>query len=308
MIEYVRQIQMKRKPQDKHIKYEAKDIKIPNFNMNNFTIKENSFEKYLPYRWDGGYLLVTKDMVKYKVELYRIKMNIIAMQVLLLMLFAYLSYMLSKRALLPMQDAIVKLDNFAKDIIHDINTPVTAMFLNIKLLESKEQLQESKPLQRIKRSLEDIGNLQKNLSALLQEETMILQKESLFDIVSEVVATHRKIYPEIRFILVSNEVYVMVNKDTLKQIIINLLSNASKYNVKDGYVKIYMQEQKLCIEDGGIGIKNPEMIFERTYKEHSSGYGIGLDIVKRLCDAMAIEISVSSKLGEGSVFSLGFKS
>ena len=307
MIEFTRQLKMKLNPQDEHISYKEVEGEIADFNMNNFTIKEDEFLKYMPFSWEGGYILVTKDKEHYHEKLLLIKLKIIAMQIVLLALFALLSYLLAMRALKPMQNAINKLDNFSKDLIHDLNTPITSMFLNIKLLETKQELKESKPLKRIKQSLEDIGELHNNLTVLLQEETMIVQKENVFDIVSGVLSTHRKIYKNLKFIAVESEVYATINRDAFKQIMINIVSNASKYNVENGYVKVYMKDGVLKIEDGGVGIENPKQIFERSYKEQTSGYGIGLDIVKRLCDAMSIDISVDSKLGEGTIISLVFK-
>jgi len=307
MIEFTRQLKMKLNPVDEHIKYEETDIVIKNFNMNNFTINENSFSKYMPFSWNGGYILITKDKKHYHEKLLIIKLKIIAVQVALLTLFAILSYLLAMRALKPMQLAITKLDNFSKDLIHDLNTPITSMFLNMKLLDSKEEFKGNKPLSRIKRSLEDIGELHSNLTILLQEETMIVQDENIFDIVQEVVTTHRKIYTDIQLLVVGKEFYAELNRDAFKQIIVNIVSNACKYNVENGYIKIYMKDNKLLIEDGGIGIQNPEQIFERSYKEHVSGHGIGLDIVKRLCDVMNIKIEATSEVGVGTTIFLNFK-
>lgn len=307
MIEFTRQLKMKLNPQDDHITYEQKNIVISNFNMNNFTIEDDKFMKYMPFSWEGGYILVTKDKEHFHERLLIIKLKIIAVQVILLLLFGAISYLLAMRALRPMQNAITKLDNFSKDLIHDLNTPITSMFLNLKILESKQEFKENKSLIRIKKSLEDIGDLHKNLTVLLQEDTMIVQKENLFDIVEEVVSTHRKLYKNLKFIVIGSEVHAIVNRDAFKQVIVNIISNASKYNVKNGYVKVYMQDGVLCIEDGGVGIEKPEQIFERSYKEHESGHGIGLDIVKRLCDVMGIKISVSSQLGEGTTISLKCK-
>ena len=307
MIEFTRKLKMNLNPQDNHIKYKRINIDIHNFNMDNFMIKENEFSKYMPYSFNGGYILITKDKVHYHEKLFVIKLKIILVQIVLLLLFGLISYLLAMRALKPMQNAIVKLDNFSKDLIHDLNTPITSMFLNIKLLESKQEFKENKPLQRIKQSLVDIGELHSNLTILLQEDTMIVQKENLFEIISEVVATHKKIYKDIQFILIASEVYATINRDAFKQIIINIISNACKYNVENGYVKIYMKDSILSIEDGGVGIENPKQIFERSYKEHLSGHGIGLDIVKRLCEAMEIKISASSTLGEGTTISLKCK-
>ncbi len=308
MIEYTRQIKMKLIPDAPHISHKIMDIKIENFNMNNFEIQKDKFLKYMPYSWEGGYILVTKDKVHYEQSISKIKKDIIFTQMVLLALFAYLSYFLSIRALRPMQEAVTKLDNFSKDLIHDLNTPITSILLNMKLLDSNSAFKDNKALMRIKRSIEDIGELHNNLTALLEEDTMKIQKENIYMIVSEVIVTYKKIYPHISFDLRGSEYYAKVNKDAFKQVIANLISNACKYNAETPYVKIYVKDRVLYIEDNGIGIKNPQNIFERSYKEHNSGHGIGLDIVKRLCDSMDIKISVKSKIALGTTIALSFKS
>ncbi|MEA3370331.1 MAG: HAMP domain-containing sensor histidine kinase [Campylobacterota bacterium] len=307
MIEYVRQMKMKQLPMSEHIKYEVVDIEINNFNMNNFEIKEREFIKYMPFNWEGGYILVRKDKVHYEESIFEIKIYIILIQVLLLFFFASLSYFLSYKALRPMQEAIEKLDNFSKDMIHDLNTPITSILLNMKILDANAAFKENKALSRIKRSVDDIGELHGNLTALLQEDTMKVQNENLFEIVNEVVSSHKKIYPEISFDIRDADYFAKVNRDAFKQVIVNLLSNACKYSKEKAYIKVYAKDKTLYIEDNGVGIKNPKHIFERSYKEHSSGHGIGLDIVKRLCDSMEIEIAVESKLEVGTTISLAFK-
>ena len=308
MIEYVRQVKMKQTPTiPEHIQHEVVHIEIKDFNMNNFEIQETRFLKYMPFSWNGGYILVTKDKIHYEETIFEIKIYIIAIQVLLLALFATLSYFLSVRALRPMQEAITKLDNFSKDLIHDLNTPITSILLNMKILDAKSEFRDNKPLLRIKRSVEDIGELHNNLTVLLQEETMIILQENLFTVINEVVLTHKKIYQDITFEIDEVEFFAKVNRNAFKQVIVNIISNACKYNKDNGFIKIYTNDRVLYIEDSGIGIQNPENIFERSYTEHKSGHGIGLDIVKRLCEAMEMEIHVVSTLKVGTTISLKFK-
>ncbi len=321
MIEYVRQIKMKQTPDTpEHISHKVVQIEIKNFNMNNFEIQDTKFLKYMPFNWDGGYILVSKDKIHYEETILQIKIYIITIQILLLVLFAVLSYFLSVRALKPMQEAVTKLDNFSKDLIHDLNTPITSILLNMKLLDVKEEFKENKPLLRIKRSVEDIGELHNNLTVLLQEETMMIKQENLFEVINEVVQTHKKIYKDISFELKEVEFFAKINRDAFKQVIVNIISNACKYNKQNkvngetregalgyGFIKIYTKDRVLYIEDSGVGIQNPENIFQRSYKEHTSGHGIGLDIVKRLCDAMEMKIHVASTLGVGTTISLEFK-
>lgn len=307
IIEFTRQLKMNMNPSNPHISYTKVAVDIEDFHMENFTIKEDRFEKYMPFSWEGGFFLVTKDKTHYESRVAQLRLNILFVQFALLMVFAFVSYFLAKKALLPMRDAIIKLDNFSKDLIHDLNTPITSIMLNIKLLEADEHIRENRALSRIKTSAGDISKLHTSLEHLLNEEGMIVQKESLFEIVEEVIEPYKKLYPELHFYVEHSYMYESVNADALKQLLSNIISNACKYNKKDGYVKIYKKEHKLCIEDSGIGIENPRSVFERSYKEHKSGHGIGLDIVKRLCDAMDIKITLESQIAEGTSLCLEFK-
>ncbi len=216
-------------------------------------------------------------------------------------------YYIFKKERKKHQLTLQKLDNFSQDIIHDINTPITSILLNIKLLEKKDGFVDNKNLQRIKASAEHIQEIQNNLTVLLQENALKVQKINLVEIIQELAQTHKKIYPNIEIRVDDEAFFVEVNQDAITQVISNLLSNACKYNHENGLVKIYSNAQKLFIEDFGRGIQNPKEVFKRSYKEQSEGHGIGLDIVKRLCDAMAVEVSAKSKNSMGSVFTLEFQ-
>jgi len=309
MIDYIRKLKMKQElPKDTLITYEEVSLKIQDFNIDNFSIKENHFEKYMPYSWDGDYILVKKDKKEFYKKLSSTKLEIISLQIFLLFLFALLSYFLSMRALRPMQEAIIKLDNFSKDLIHDLNTPITSILLNMRLLEKKRDFDANKPLSRIKKNVENISELHNNLTTLLQEDTMLVSEQNIIKIVEDVVLTHQKIYTHLKYEIELKEFYASVNGSAFTQILTNLISNASKYNKQNGFIKIYSLNKVLYIQDNGIGIKNPNAIFNRSYAEQNSGTGIGLDITKRLCEAMNIDIVVTSQTEVGTTVCLKFKS
>ncbi len=104
------------------------------------------------------------------------------------------------------------------------------------------------------------------------------------------------------------------DKDKLKGVFVNLISNAIKYTDNGGEVKINVQfkngKHKIIIKDTGIGIeeKNIPLIFEHLYRVDESrvkeveGYGIGLSIVKNIIVAHGGQIEVVSKIGHGSEF------
>ncbi len=304
LIEYARHIKMGSSLEkfSKDFRYETLPIEKKNVDIKNFSMHNNEFSKIIPQKFHKGYLKVFKSTENFNNNLSNLQMKVILFQLFLLLVFAYISYKLAKSALKPMQESISTLDKFAKDLIHDLNTPVTSIKLNMKLLQRNPELQNNSAITRLNKSVHTISELHENLTILLQEETFQMQVINICDVVEDVVQIQKTIYPDIDFIVECASFKEKVNKQAIKQILQNIISNACKYNTNDGYVKIYAKNHSLYIEDGGKGIEEPEKIFERSYSsEHSSG--IGLDIVKRLAKAMGITIEVRSKK-QGSIFIL----
>jgi len=215
-----------------------------------------------------------------------------------------LSMLFSWYALRPLRQSLVLTQEFIKDILHDFNTPLSTLRLNVSMLSGD---QKSK-VTRIQNSLDHILALQENLRAYLYDHQ--LQKDHFYlkEFLSQRVAMIDKLYPDITFeIRMEYDVQLYCNKEALSRIIDNIATNAAKYNKKYGKVIFEMQKTQLSICDTGKGIQNPSKIFERFYKEQERGIGIGLHIVKKLCDALEIEIKVKSSIDKGSCFYLELK-
>ena len=109
-----------------------------------------------------------------------------------------------------------------------------------------------------------------------------------------------------------------MDKDKLKQVMYNLLSNSLKYSKVNEEILLTLkcENDSIIIEvnDNGIGISEKDLpfIFERFYRSDESrdkntgGAGIGLTIVKAITEAHMGTINVYSTLGEGSTFVLTF--
>lgn len=303
LIEYARHIKMGNTSEEFSSDYHHAFIQSDrHIDIKNFTIGDNEFSKFLPMRNDFYYLKVFKSKKDFTENLWTLKQKVVASQMVLLLIFAFISYLLAKSALKPLQESIATLDKFAKDLIHDLNTPVTAIKLNLKLLEKVQTIKENSAFIRLHKSVNTISELHENLTILLQEETFQMQLTNVFELVEDVVQIQKSIYPHIDFKIQSSNFKAKINPHAMKQILQNILSNACKYNSQNGYVKIYAKDDSLYIQDNGKGLKEPDKIFERSYSgEHSSG--IGLDIVKRLANAMNIEIEAKSN-EQGTVFIL----
>ncbi|ADN09123.1 sensor histidine kinase [Sulfurimonas autotrophica] len=304
LIEYARHIKMGNSLDEYSKDYHHSFLHVPkHINIKNFTAGTTEFSKLLPMNRNTKYLKVFKSKKSFDEKLWNLKKKIIAMQFLLLLIFAYISYKLAKSALKPLQESIITLDKFAKDLIHDLNTPVTSIQLNMKLIEKIPQLQNNKALIRLNKSINNISELHENLTILLQEETFQIQNQNICQIVQEVVDVQKALYPNIIFHIQCNTFKAKINTHAMKQILQNIISNACKYNVSNGYIKIYHKNNALYIEDNGKGIKEPAKIFERSYSDENSS-GLGLDIVKRLAYAMDIKIVVQKNEPSGTTFIL----
>ena len=226
---------------------------------------------------------------------------------LFLLILSIISISFSWYALRPLRHALILSDEFIKDILHDFNTPLSSLRLNSSLLQN--ELPHNKKLGRIEQAVETILNLQNNLRSYIDESPLHNEELDLKDLIKKRSVYFSENYPDISFHAKLDALCISTNTDAMTRILDNILSNAAKYNKKDGSVEIRLDADKaqLIIADTGRGIKNPKKVFDRFYKEHDRGLGIGLHIVKKLADAMHIPIQVDSKLEVGSTFTLNLK-
>lgn len=219
-----------------------------------------------------------------------------------LLLIALLSSLFSFYALHPLRHALLMTREFVRDILHDFNTPLSVLRLNAALLH--REYGDNKKLSRIEQSVETILSLQENLKSYLEALPQHKERFDLSALLAERIALIEKLYPQLHFELASDTTELTCNKDAFIRIVDNLLSNAAKYNRPEGIVRVTLDSDTLRVSDTGHGIKAPKKVFERFYTESTNGYGIGLHIVKKLCDAMGITINVDSTPNKGSHFKL----
>ncbi|WP_456322643.1 sensor histidine kinase [Hydrogenimonas sp.] len=250
--------------------------------------------------------------IAYPIESYRADLRNIEKELLVEFLIidaavALLSLFFSLFSLNPLRRALVLTEEFVKDILHDFNTPLSIVRLNVSMLH--KECPTSKKVSRIEAAVETLLRLQENLRAylgghVLQSDTFLLD-----ELVRERSELIGKAYPSLHFRLNLAPLKIRANKDAMTRVLDNVIGNAAKYNIKEGSVAITLDAKnaRLTIEDTGVGIEHPEKVFQRFYKEHARGVGLGLHIVKKLCDEMNLKIDVESKRGEGSRFTLDLR-
>ncbi len=211
---------------------------------------------------------------------------------------AMVSFLFSYYALMPLRKALRLNEEFVKDILHDFNTPISSMRINLKLF--KREIGENKKIERLENNIETILSLQENLQVFLKSNPTQSESFNLKELVQNRVNYFEILYPDIVYNVSLDTIVLETNKDALTRILDNLLSNAGKYNIAYGQVSITFKDKYLFISDTGKGIKNPSKVFDRYYKEQDRGIGIGLHIVKKLCNELNIPIKIKSKEDQGT--------
>ena len=219
-----------------------------------------------------------------------------------------------KISLRPLEKANRYLNVFFNDAMHELKTPLGVMQLNLEFLRSKE---ESKVLRRLYNSMQSMILIYEDIEYHIKH-THVEYKPEHLDF-SLLLKSRIEVFfdlARIKNITIQEEIeenlFLDMNRIELQRVIDNTISNAIKYSPKDTtiIIRLFVQEGHTVfnVQDQGVGIKDTKKIFERYAREDviQGGFGIGLSIVKYICDKNNIEISVSSKLSQGSLFSYKF--
>lgn len=268
----------------------------------------DSFIYEAPTQRPHEFLLIKKSALGHDAQRRTLMISIIIVVAILLGLFSVISWMLARQAISPLETMISDLDDFLKDLVHDLNTPATSILLNAKLLRTKSGSNDSKRIERIESSTKTILSLYENLSILLNEHKRTSQRQDIVEIIKQVTEKFKELYPATTFKFdLPDESIHRIDRQAFEQLLSNLLANACKYGHRsDPIINIRADRHHLEIEDNGIGMEHPEKVFDRHYSEHTHGHGIGMHIVHRLSQSMGIAISFESQKDVGTKVTLRF--
>lgn len=224
-----------------------------------------------------------------------------------------LGYILSGDLLSPKWEMDAKFAHLSKEILHELNIPLSTIDANATMLKKTHTDEKSqRRLDRISAASIRLKRLYDELVYTINKEIHIVEKEyfSLVKLVEERVEVLRGFDRNI-FELASTDMTLFADKIGFEQMIDNLLNNAMKYSNKTSLIKISTEGNSLLIQDQGIGMSEDDLvrIFERYYQSDTShkGEGIGLALVKAYCDECRIGIVILSEPGKGTIVKLDLK-
>ena len=213
---------------------------------------------------------------------------------------------------------------FVSNVTHELKTPITSIRGFIETLKSGAINNADVSLrfldiidieaERLHELINDILSLSEIETKLNDIDIESVDLKSLVDSVFEVM---QNIANEKNIVFINNiseKIFIKANRNRMKQLILNLVDNAVKYNITNGSVAVHAQnvggKVVIHVKDTGIGIPNEHIprIFERFYRvdkgrsRDMGGTGLGLSIVKHIVNLYNGDIKVNSEVGKGTEF------
>ena len=226
-----------------------------------------------------------------------------------------------------LETSFAALRRFTADASHELKTPLTVMRADVERAMSVPHA-STEQLEALEEALREVRRMSDLVDSLL---TLARADEGRFDLIREPVALEplvREIY-ETAVILgedagisvylpVLEEVTVSGDPTRLRQLFLNLVTNAIKYTPRGGRVDLSLSKRldaiTFTVRDSGIGIAANDLphIFDRFWRadrvrsraSERGGFGLGLAIAQYIAHAHGGSLTVSSRLGRGSVFTV----
>ncbi|WP_044418193.1 sensor histidine kinase [Halarcobacter anaerophilus] len=312
-------------------KLEQKDTKYALFDKNgkvlfsyldgkDFKFKENFYEK-----GDYHYFISSLDEVGIPIKYIvletcrgvqsrdKLKIYTVIAFILSSIFVGFIAYLLARILLKPVREKVIHLDNFIKDSAHELNTPVSVLMTSVSMLKKgknpekmmKYILSSSKQISQIYNDIQfsTFKNLYESVDENIRLDLLIHESVEFFSDISVTKNIVIETFLE--------ECEILMDKTKAQKVVNNLISNAVKYSKKDSKIVVSLKKEGLfSVEDFGIGISKGEQeeIFKR-YKRglnNEGGFGLGLDIVKRVCNDYSLDLFFKSKTDKGSTFFVDF--
>lgn len=201
------------------------------------------------------------------------------------------------------QELLASQKQFIRYAIHETNTPLSVIMTNIELYTMKEG--RNRYLAKIEAAVKNIFSIYDDLGYLVKKDQVEYPKRSI--VMGEYVQSRIAFFDEVAQYAGVSFVYrtegecpIVFNETKLQRIIDNNLTNAIKYTRPNETIRVDVacdgENVRFSVESLSEPIRDTEKIFEAYYRERkkSDGFGLGLNLVKSICDEEGVEIMIAS--------------
>lgn len=254
----------------------------------------------LPKSKNTGILLKGDDILPY---LQKIQQKFIIFGFVVFVLIIFVAYFLVKLSLKPLLENIKFLNRFIKDSTHEINAPLSIILMSIESMQTQDlSPKNQKRINNINLAAKTLSNIYNDLTYIsfndIKNKNEIL---NLAQILQERINFFTPLFQIQNLQVNSNLQNSTLKIDALKlqKMLDNLLSNIAKFASKNSEANINLSKNSLMLSNKTDDIlpSNLNKIFQsyERFNQNKGGFGIGLSIVKQICDEFDIKIDVKFK-------------
>ncbi|MGN1403529.1 MAG: sensor histidine kinase [Ruminococcus sp.] len=286
---------------------------------------DGKYEQLQFFRKDftGGFVVVFSDRSADHLLLKQLLSVSILVFILMEGVVFFLTMILTKRAIRPMQETFERQRQFISDAGHELKTPLTIISANTDILQ--DEIGPNKWLSYIQSQTERMRTLVSDMMNLTKLEMSDPQKDFTSFSLSAAVSSAALPFESQAFeqekkltMEIQEDLQYTGNMEQIVQLVAIFIDNAIKYSDEHGEIRVTLQQVRdkktLKIFNTGKGVTEAEKekIFERFYRSDSSrarqtgGYGLGLSIAKSIADTHRIKIQVESEYEHWICFILTF--
>ncbi|EGO62734.1 sensor histidine kinase [Acetonema longum] len=236
-------------------------------------------------------------------------------------------YYLAKRAMVPIEAAWKKQQQFVADASHELRSPITGINSNAELMLRHPERTIEEESHRINNIIKETMRMAKLIAHLLtlarsdaNEAELQLAPLDISELIGTVAEQFKPLAEMNQIELsvqITQKVELIADKERLHQLVVILLDNAFKYTPAGGQILISCftadKQAVIYVQDTGQGIapENLPRIFDRFFREdkarsRESGTGLGLAIAKWIVDKHGGKMGVESEVGKGTKFKVSF--
>lgn len=301
---------------------EKQTLVVNNMNFRSILIKVSKKNNNPMYA--GHYILIMQNIDTQIQTMKNFERILIITFFLFWVIALIISYFLARINMLPIIKSWKQQTEFVNDAAHELRTPLTIIQGKLEYMLTKPNKKIIDEAEAISVSLDEVNRLNSLTNNLLvlarsdsattrlnfEETTPDFFLKDPIEPFKDIINSQSKVFQ----INLNHHPKLNLDRDKIKQLLIILLDNATKYTPKNGTIRIYDaiegSKYQFIISDTGVGIADADKdkIFGRFYRvdksrsTNSGGHGLGLAIAKQIVNMHHGHIFVRDNLPQGSEF------
>jgi two-component system OmpR family sensor kinase len=308
--------------------YVPENIKLALIDMDNKVVEGTLVDPAIKlepgYFEKDGYTILISDApkehlnIKYVVvqskmlatQLAELKKSVLNMIIAVFVFISLIAWLLARFFMKPIRERVFQIERFINDITHELNTPISSLTMATDQALKRGEC-TPKTMNNISISTRQLYDIYRSLTYLnFKKKEEVSEVLNIDEVLQKNVEYYKPLaeIKRIEFDIDLEKTTCVMPESRITLLFGNIIGNAIKYSSPRSRIGISLKNRILTIKDEGIGIdpKKQKDIFKKFKRgtDYSGGFGVGLNIVKSICDEYGIKIELDSKPGVGTEFRL----